>query len=78
MRGRLASGMLRHIGLGELVTPSDAAYVDLAVALANDAGRRQRLREQLCGARGRLFEDETPVRALEKFFERVANAPATD
>jgi protein O-GlcNAc transferase len=71
MRGRLASGMLRHIGLDELVAPSDAAYVELAVALANDAGRRQKLRERLRGARGRLFEDDAPVRALEAFLERV-------
>jgi predicted O-linked N-acetylglucosamine transferase (SPINDLY family) len=48
--------------------------VDLAVALANDDGRRQRVRERLRGARERLFEDEAPVRALEEFFERVAHA----
>src|ERR1043165_1875810 len=36
LRGRLASGMLRHIGLDELVATSDSAYVDLAVALVND------------------------------------------
>jgi len=71
MRGRLASGMLRHIGLDELVAPSDAAYVELAVALANDAGRRQNLRERLRDARGRLFEDDAPVRALEAFLARV-------
>jgi len=74
MRGRLASGMLRHIGLDELVAPSDAAYVELAVALANDPRRRQHLRERLRGARERLFEDDAPVRALEAFFERVVGA----
>ena len=74
MRGRLASGMLRHIGMDELVAGSDAAYVDLAVALANDAERRQRMRERLRAARERLFEDEAPVRALEEFFVRVAHA----
>ena len=71
MRGRLASGMLRHIGLDELVATSDAGYVELAVALATDAGRRQNLRERLRGARERLFEDDAPVRALEAFLERV-------
>jgi len=71
MRGRLASGMLRHIGLDELVSTSDAGYVELAVALASDAGRRQNLRERLRGARERLFEDDAPVRALEAFLERV-------
>ena len=74
MRGRLASGTLRHIGLDELVATSDAAYVDLAVALANDAPRRQRLRERLRAARERLFEDDAPIRALEAFLERAVGA----
>jgi predicted O-linked N-acetylglucosamine transferase (SPINDLY family) len=71
MRGRLASGMLRHIGLDELVAASDAAYVELAVALANDAGRRRQLCERLRSARERLFEDDAPVRALESFLTRA-------
>jgi predicted O-linked N-acetylglucosamine transferase (SPINDLY family) len=71
MRSRLASGMLRHIGLDELVATSDSAYVELAVALANDAGRRQDLRARLRSARERLFEDDAPVRALEAFLARA-------
>jgi predicted O-linked N-acetylglucosamine transferase (SPINDLY family) len=71
MRSRLASGMLRHIGLDELVATSDSAYVELAVALANDAGRRRDLRERLRSARERLFEDDAPVRALEAFLARA-------
>ena len=71
MRGRLASGILRSIGLDELVATSDSAYVELAVALANDAGRRRDLRERLRSARERLFEDDAPVRALEAFLARA-------
>jgi predicted O-linked N-acetylglucosamine transferase (SPINDLY family) len=74
MRGRLASGMLRHIGLDELVAPSDAAYVELAVALANDGDRRRQLRERLRSARQRLFEDDAPVRALEAFIARSVDS----
>ena len=33
LRGRLGSGVLRHLGLDELVASSDDAYVELAVAL---------------------------------------------
>jgi len=76
MRGRLASGMLRHIGLDELVAPSDAAYVELAVALANDGDRRRQLRERLRSARQRLFEDDAPVRALEAFIARSVDSGA--
>ena len=74
MRGRLAAGLLRQIGLDELVATSDAAYVELAVALANDAGRRRSLGERLREASGRLLEDDAPVRALEGFLDRVSNA----
>jgi protein O-GlcNAc transferase len=72
LRGRLASGMLRHAGLDELVATSDAAYVELAVALASDPGRRQALRERVRNASERLLEDDAPVRALENFLERVS------
>ena len=75
LRGRLASGMLRHAGLDELVATSDSAYVELAAALANDAGRRERLRQRVREASTKLLEDEAPVRRLEEFLERVAHAP---
>ena len=72
MRGRFASGMLQHIGLPELVARSDAAYIELAVALANDAERRADLRRRIARQREVLYEDERPVAALEAFIERVA------
>ena len=76
LRGRLASGMLQYIGLDELVAGSDEGYVELAVALASDAPRRQALRERIRTAREKLFEDDAPVRALEAFLERAVAAAA--
>ncbi len=40
---RQTLGFLRAIGLNELVAASEQAYVDIAVALANDPARRQAL-----------------------------------
>lgn len=74
LRGRLASGMLRHIGFDELVAPTDAAYVELAAALANDPARRRQLRERLRAASERLLEDDAAVRGLEAFLERAVAA----
>ena len=71
LRGRLAAGILRRMGLDELVAPSDSAYVELAVALANDPARRRELRERLRLGSERLLEDDAPVRALESFMLRV-------
>ena len=69
LRGRLASGMLRHLGLDELVAPSDEAYVELAVTLAADRQRRQELRRRIESARQRLYRDAAPVEALQRFIE---------
>jgi len=72
MRGRLASGILRRMGMDALVATTDDAYVDLAVALTRDAALRLQLRDDMIARRGVLFGDLEPVRALERFLEAVA------
>jgi predicted O-linked N-acetylglucosamine transferase (SPINDLY family) len=72
MRGRLASGILRHIGMDALVATSDEAFVDSTVALTRDSARRNALRDEMIRQRGALFGDTAPVRALERFFESAA------
>jgi predicted O-linked N-acetylglucosamine transferase (SPINDLY family) len=71
LRGRLASGLLRHIGLGELVAPSDEGYVELAAALAADAARRGELRRRIESARERIYRDPAPLDALERFVKTI-------
>jgi predicted O-linked N-acetylglucosamine transferase (SPINDLY family) len=71
LRGRLASGMLRHLGLGELVAESDEAYVELIAALAADRERRQVLRRRIQSARQGLYRDAAPLEALQRFVESV-------
>jgi protein O-GlcNAc transferase len=71
MRGRLASGILKRMGLSELVAASDEDYVSLAVRLATDAAYRASVRERMQKARGSLFEDLAPIRALEDFLVEV-------
>ena len=71
LRGRLASGALKRIGLAELVTPSDEAYVELAVSLAGERERRQALRRRIESGRAALFGDPAPLDALERFIESV-------
>jgi predicted O-linked N-acetylglucosamine transferase (SPINDLY family) len=75
MRGRLGSGILRHIGMDALVADSDDAYVELAVALTRDPKRRDELRDEITRRRSLLFGDTTPVRALETFLESAAHTP---
>lgn len=69
LRGRLASGILRRMGMDELVAGSDAAFVHTAVRLAQDAAWWGSVRERMVAARPGLYGDAEPVRALEKFLE---------
>jgi protein O-GlcNAc transferase len=65
MRGRFGSGILRSLGLGELVAADEKAYVDLAVAVASDPERRRALQRQIEDRRAPLFDDVAAVRAFE-------------
>jgi protein O-GlcNAc transferase len=67
MRGRFASGILRRMGLSELVADTEAGYVELAVRLVQDAEYREQVRRRIQDSRGVLYHDTAPIRALEEF-----------
>lgn len=67
LRGRLASGILKRIGLPDLVAADEEQFVALAVRLAQDAGYRAEIRRRMAAGRPVLFEDPAPIRALEDF-----------
>ncbi|MFO1317805.1 MAG: tetratricopeptide repeat protein [Burkholderiales bacterium] len=72
--GRVGASLLAAVGLPELVAPSRDAYVERAVALANDPATRARLRAHLAGA-GRasaLFDTARTTRALEAAYAAMA------
>ena len=71
LRGRLASGILKRMGLTELVAQSDEDYVALAVRLARDTDYREQVRNRVAESRHMLFEDIEPIRALEDFLLQV-------
>ena len=71
MRGRLASGILKRMGLTELVAQSEEEYIGLAVRLAKDADYRGHIRDRIEKSRSILFEDVAPIRALEDFLAEV-------
>lgn len=72
LRGRLASGILKRMGLPELVAESEEDYIALAVRLAQDAAYRKHIRERIEASRQILFEDVAPIRAMEDFLTEVA------
>lgn len=66
MRGRLASSIMRRMGLTELVATTDEAFIEAAVELAGNASRRSELRVEIANRRRVLFHDTEAVRALER------------
>ena len=71
LRGRFASGILKRMGLSELVVESEADYVALAVRLCQDAGYHEYIRRRIEAERHVLFEDVAPIRAFENFLAGV-------
>jgi protein O-GlcNAc transferase len=67
MRGRFASGILRCLGLDELVAGNEAEYVQRAVALARDQELRDSVRERLRTGSQRLYRNRAPIEALSEF-----------
>jgi predicted O-linked N-acetylglucosamine transferase (SPINDLY family) len=66
LRGRLASGILRRVGLIELIAQGKSAYVDLAVRLVEDDRFRQQIRQTIVERRSVLFGDLTPIAPFEE------------
>ena len=78
MRGRLASAIMRRIGLPELVATTKEDFVRKAIELAGDAGRRERLRAEIVERRKILFHDVAPVRALERHLTDAVTRARTE
>jgi len=75
LRGRLASGILKRMGLQELVASSPEEYVAVATRLARDGEYRKSIRQRIEAARHILFDDDAPIRAMETFLAEAR--PAT-
>ncbi len=75
LRGRLASGILRRIGLSELVAATEEEYVVLAIRLAGDPAYRQHVRQHIEASRNVLFGDVATIRALEQFCADAVRRP---
>jgi predicted O-linked N-acetylglucosamine transferase (SPINDLY family) len=69
MRGRLASGILKRIGLQELIAKNENDYINLVVKLASNQEYNQYIRNKLKENRHVLYSDFESIRGLEQFLE---------
>jgi len=75
MRGRQSAGMLRLIGVEELIAADVDDYVRIANRLCADAAWRAELSARIRANVGRLFDDPAPIAALENFLSEIAARP---
>ena len=67
MRGRLASGILNRIGLPQLVCKTEIEYINLVVELIQNKDLLQSYKAVIAERKMNLFNDTTPIGALEDF-----------
>ncbi|BEI36384.1 O-linked N-acetylglucosamine transferase family protein [Polynucleobacter sp. HIN7] len=67
LRGRLGSGILKRIGLRELVAKDSAEYIQLAVRLCQDHSFRKNVKDKIIERKSTLYEDIEPIKAFEAF-----------
>lgn len=72
LRGRLASGVLRRMGLTELIAATKPEYVSLAVKLVTDRDYRAHIRHEIQQRRSVLFDDEAAMGPFQDFLESAA------
>jgi predicted O-linked N-acetylglucosamine transferase (SPINDLY family) len=78
MRGRVTLAAYRQMGVDGPIAETPAAYVDLALALANDPAARGQLGEQIRAASASLYEDDAALAAIERYLvDAVAERTAT-
>ena len=67
MRGRQSAGMLRLMGIDELVARDADDYVRIVARLVDDAAWRGALTARIREGRARVFDDPAPSAALAEF-----------
>ena len=71
MRGRLASGILKKIGLQELIAQDEDNFVNIVVKITKNKEYNNFIRDKIIKNRDLLYKDLKPIRALEQFIEHA-------
>jgi len=74
LRGRLASGILRRMGMTELIATDEEEYINLVVKLVQDREYRELIKDKMIANRLVLFNDLSSIRALEQFLIECVKA----
>ena len=73
MRGRQSCGMLKCMGLDELIAKSQDDYIEIAIKIGTDNAWRQQVVQRIITGSNRIFEMETSLRQMESFYHSEFN-----
>jgi len=76
MRGRLASAILRRLGVTETIAATADGYVEIAASLARDTRLRKALAQRIRTGLPSIYADLDPVRSLERVLESMVGGNA--
>ena len=72
MRGRLAAGVLKRIGLEELVAKNEVEYLEIVYKLIKDVVYRKKIKEIIISKREKVFNDIETIKSLEFFLKKIS------
>ncbi len=73
-RSRHTHGILKRLGIQVTQASSLEDYVAIAIRLAQDIGFRNKVVQSIAAAKSVLYEDQEPVRGLERALESIVGA----
>lgn len=77
MRGRHTYAMLTMMGITDAIAENPEAYIEIAVKLANEPEFFQHVQSRFNAGRHLLFNDDTCVQALERFYASAVSDKLT-
>ena len=75
MRSRHTLAFLKMLGIEGAIANSKEEYIQIAVDLGRNPAKRQTMARQIALNKHKIYEDLTPVRALEDFLLRAVSKP---
>lgn len=77
MRGMVTCGMLRMMGMEDLIAETTDEYVSIAARLAEDMQWRQDISDRICRNKHKVYHDTVCIKALEQFLLDVSGRNST-
>jgi predicted O-linked N-acetylglucosamine transferase (SPINDLY family) len=72
MRGRHSYGILKMLEIEETIAYSETDYIKIAIKLGCNSKWRKKIRDQVRANKHKIYNDQSCVLSLEKFYCHVS------